>query len=258
MAATPRGEQLTVAYQAALAALGERLARRLSSAWSTVRDDDDETLRRWLAVVVPSVLGSQTASVALTAAHLTAYTAAEGQPIRNGGLRPDPFIGAALRGVPIEAIYARPFAAARRVAEEDNRPLRSALTAEGARVVATAATDVQLAARAARVGWANTTPLVVGWRRSLGRGRHCALCQSASGAVYDRQMLMPIHQHCQCVAEPVLAAEPRQRTAPPVTVIDSPELRDAAEAGQAVARIENHGELGPVLVAVGREFSREG
>lgn len=98
----------------------------------------------------------------------------------------------------------------------------------------------------------------MGWRRALGTGRHCALCQGSAGTIYPTEMLMPVHQHCKCVTEPVLAGEGRQRPVLRGPVNDSPGLREAVEAGRQVARVEQHGELGPVLVAVGQEFSREG
>lgn len=258
MAATPRGERLTSAYQAATAALGERLALLLVVAWGRVADDSDVTFARWLAAAVPAVLGAQARAVAVTDAYLAAYLTAEGVTVGALGLDPRNHSGVALRGAPIEEVYARPFTEARIVAEEKGLDLRSALAAERARVFATAATDVQLAARSARLGWAEQVPRVIGWRRALGSGRHCALCTANAGAVYPREMLMPIHQHCQCVTEPVLAGEGRQRTPPTGAVNDSPGLREAAEEGKQVFRIEEHGELGPVLVAAGQEFSREG
>lgn len=258
MAATARGERLTNAYQAAAAALGERLAALLAVAWDRVTDDTDETFARWLATVVPSVLGAQARAVAITDAYLAAYLTAEGSAVSAIGLDPDRHAGASLRGVPIEAVYARPLAEARILAEKEGSGLRTALAAERARVVATAATDVQLAARSARLGWAERVPRVRGWRRALGSGRHCALCTANVGAVYPREMLMPVHQHCKCVTEPVLLGEGRQRPPPTAPANDSPGLREAADAGEKVTRIEEHGELGPVLVAVGHEFSRDG
>lgn len=259
MASTRQGERLTITYQAAVATLGERLARVLAAAWAQVRNTDDATLRRWLTVVVPTVLGAQSRAVAVSDAYLAAYATAEGTPLRPVGLPPDRFVGAPLRGVPLEAVYARPLAAARRaMAEDAELAVTAALAAQRARVVANATTEVQLAARAARVGWAQQRPQVIGWRRALGSGKHCALCTSSSGAIYESQMLMPVHQHCTCVAEPVLLGEGRQRPAPKVQVNDSPGLREAALAGATVARVEEHGELGPVLVAEGQEFSRDG
>lgn len=258
MASTPQGERLTTNYQALVALLGARLARILIATWATVRTADEETTRRWLAAVVPAVLAAQSRAVALSDAYLSAYSSAEGFPLAAVGLPAQRFTGGRLRGLPIEAVYSRPLLAARRLADERNVTLAAALTAQRHRVVAVARTDVQLAARAARVGWAEAVPQVRGWRRALGAGRHCALCTASSGTIYGSQMLMPVHAHCTCVAEPVLSGEGRQRPTQGAQVNDSPGLRDAALAGEQVARVELHDELGPVLVAVGQKFSRDG
>lgn len=233
-----------------MAALGDRLARVLADAWATVRTSDEVAVARWLAVVVPAVLAAQTRAVALSDAYLAAYLIAEGNPVRPAGLAARSIVGAHLRGVPIEAVYSRPIEAAKRAVAE-GAAIGAALAAGRARVMAAAATDVQLAARAARAEWAANVPIVKGWRRSLGGGQHCALCVSAAGTIYEADSLMPIHDHCTCVAEPVLLHERRQRPITHSPINDSPGLRDAALAGKPVARVEHHGELGPVLVAVG-------
>jgi hypothetical protein len=254
VASTQRGERLTISYQALVASLGGRLAAILASAWATVHSTDDAAVRRWLAVVVPSVLAAQARAVVLSDAYLSAYSTAEGTVVSPVGLAAADFTGGRLRGVPIESVYRRPVEAAQRAAEA-GAALAGALAAERSRVITTAATDVQLAARAARSGWGQRVPQVTAWRRSLGGGQHCALCSSAAGTIYRTDVVMPIHDHCTCVTEPVLIGEGPQLPIQRGAINDSPGLRDTALAGEQVARVEDHGELGPVLVAVGQTFS---
>lgn len=247
MASNRRSEALTAGYQRTLRRLAERLTDVLGAAWYRLPDPSPAATEEWLRTVVPFVLAAQSQAVSLSDGYLSLYILTETgkrAPVR--GLDPTTIIGVrARRGTPLENVYARPvgFVAAAMTA---GKTLPEALASEQWRLERNALTDVNLAARGARNQWGEDDA-VVGYRRVVSGG--CALCASASDAVYRSDELNPIHPGCDCVTEPVLRDEGRNRPESP-EVDDIPSRAEKAEQGKEIARVVQDPELGPLLEAI--------
>ncbi|MGW8565665.1 hypothetical protein [Isoptericola sp. NPDC055881] len=127
------------------------------------------------------------------------------------------------------------------------------------RAEATTRIDIGLARRAqSRASYMGSTA-VVGYRRvvhpELSRSGSCGLCVAAADRVYSRENLLPIHHRCKCTTLPVTrASDPGS----PWDMDDafretyglsaSTSARDLKETRVAY-EVDEHGELGPVLVA---------
>lgn len=116
-------------------------------------------------------------------------------------------------------------------------------------------TDLALARRAQARRSLETSPRVVGYRRvvhpELSRGGSCGLCIAAADRRYNRGDLMPLHQRCKCTVLPLTAAhdpggafdlDPAFEEAYAVSLSNR-----AADLKEVRMRVEEHGELGPVL-----------
>jgi hypothetical protein len=120
--------------------------------------------------------------------------------------------------------------------------------------------DVALAARSEAEKFF-TAHKVAGFRRvihpELSKGGTCGLCIAASTRVYRADRLMPIHARCQCGVMPILGGWDAGDS---LNNLDISQLyTDAAggsqKSGTAMAdlkrtryQVDDHGELGPVLV----------
>lgn len=239
MPTNPR-RSATATYQLFLADLARRLGSRLSAAWLRLPGAGRSASVVWLDFAVPLVLGAQMRAVSATDAYVAAYlTATLGRPVEPAGINPASLIGvAARRGTPLESVYNRPLAQVRHDVLA-GVGLRDSLARAQWRIVESSATDVQLAARAARAATAESANQITGWRRVVSGG--CALCVAAGGKIYRSGDLMPIHPGCDCGAEPIVGG-----SAP------------GKFTGTKTARVVDHGELGPLLVAADHTFSRDG
>lgn len=125
-----------------------------------------------------------------------------------------------------------------------------------ARARAMVRTDIQLAVRAQVARFIAASPAaVVGYRRLLrpeaSSEGACGLCVAASDRVYGRGDLMPLHTGCECGVAPMTATHDPGRS------LNADELDEVyGQAGSTARddliktrfRVEEHGELGPVLV----------
>lgn len=159
------------------------------------------------------------------------------------------------RGVDPAAVYERlgeQFRYARSVGKSPDQSLQVVL--ERAAVVTE--TDVTLAARAQDQKSLEATHLAVGYRRvihpELSKGGTCGMCIAASDRVYKKGTLLPIHARCFCTAAPIM-----RNGDDPGNSLNNLSLSDLyGDAGGTQAtdlkrtryKIDDHGELGPVLV----------
>jgi hypothetical protein len=104
--------------------------------------------------------------------------------------------------------------------------------------------------------------VVLGYRRvihpELSKGGTCGLCIAASDRLYSYEDLLPVHGGCHCTVLPAFEDDD------PGLRINADDLsRLYADAGDTTSgralkrtryRVEDNGELGPVLVAAGQNF----
>lgn len=127
----------------------------------------------------------------------------------------------------------------------------------------TIAADLMLARRAAMHAMLTASATVTKYRRvvrpELSVTGVCGLCLAAADKVYSRGDLLPIHHRCKCIVLPIVDAD--ERVPQYVNRVTLEDLYTAADStrGRELKkiryRIEQHGELGPVLVQKGHRFT---
>lgn len=165
-----------------------------------------------------------------------------------------------LRGVPMEEVLLRPAGTVRWLRSQDT-PLEAASAAGLARLRSTAETNLELAVRQTAVDVFKATPRITAYRRvlrpELSEGGACGLCIVAADRKYRTSELMPIHARCKCSVMPIIGKED------PALQLNYQDLQELYKDAGGTAgaklkrtryRIEQHGELGPVLVRQGTNF----
>lgn len=231
-------ELLAVRYRDELNRLRAAAVRAAGGTWDQLDSWDGPDAAFFARAVAPVVVGVQRAAVQLTAAYLA----------REAGFRPavtvEDHIGAAVRaGADPQEVYRRPFVTYW-TALAAGKGWNSAVSSARARLVATAATDVQLAMRSTAAAAMVQSPRITGYRRTL-TGTSCPLCQDAAGTIYRTDHVMPIHGHCDCGIAPVLGS------IDPGAAVNAQLITGAS----ATSRVREHDELGPVLTDAQHEFS---
>lgn len=199
--------------------------------------------------------------------------------------------GEALRGVPPETVYARPFSEIWRVLAEheadrqelleearsagdpvdevearlaEEKPLTKAVAAGERRARLLGVTDLELAEReAARQILTTDARAPRFYQRVLTGDENCGLCVVASTQRHRREQLLPIHPGCDCVVQPLPDGTRH--------VVDE-QLLEAAHAAiqktfgisdrsaraidyRKILLVREHGELGPVLTVAKHKFT---
>lgn len=123
------------------------------------------------------------------------------------------------------------------------------------RVDAMVRTDLALARRGQSRAVYAGTPRVTGYRRiirpELSTTGTCGLCAAASGRVYSRDTLLPIHYRCKCTTMPILGENDPGREIDDETlaqIYDAAGSTGAADLKQVRFTVVQHTELGPTLV----------
>jgi hypothetical protein len=169
------------------------------------------------------------------------------------------------RGVPATEEWARPVKTYRYARLEGLDELEAAERA-GRRAELMADTDLTLAMRDASRDLLAPLAKVRGWRRlvhpELSAGGTCGLCVVASDRLYKRAELLPIHDRCRCTVGPVVDGQ-----TDPASWLNQDALAQlyedaggntAAKLARTRYRINDHGELGPVLAEQGDDFRDAG
>lgn len=167
------------------------MARLRSRTLAAVVAADTANTDRFVATVVPIVLGSQQATVVEVDAFMSTEAGlATGSSTEPWGLDPDQLIGVrARRGDFLESVYARNHRA-------DVSTFRSRMARE-------VNTDITLAERGAANVHTAGDPRITGYLRTLGGGENCGLCVVAATQRYHKGDLLPIHSHCRCGVQPL-------------------------------------------------------
>lgn len=256
------------AYGSQTAAVRTRVAAFVDTMWDSLPDIRDAAIERFVAAVVPVVVGGQLQIAALTDAYLAQLeTLMTGTPVAPIGVPAEAITIDAVRGIPAADVYRRAGITAW-TALSRGEDITAASAAGRARAGEIAATDLQLAKTHAAQHILAAKDHVVGYRRVLEGGKSCALCIVASTHRYRRSDLMPIHPHCDCGVAPIFGrGDPGQiidqarlgalhdavadRLGPEAA---RPDARSAADYRDLVV-VHEHGELGPVLSFAGQHFS---
>jgi hypothetical protein len=216
----------------------------VATIWAALPAHHDQNVDQWLSTVLPLIEGAQRQAIAITDAYLAA--ALDRAVV---GVNADELVGAHVRnGISPLEVYRRPFVTVW-AALEAGKPLADALSAGEARATSTAAMDVQLSMRSTLSAVGRSDDRIVGYQRVPDAGA-CEFCRTVAGQRYRVEQLMPLHNHCGCGVEPITAANRGDFTGKPEN--DLSVVRDGVHAA-----VQEHGELGPVLVDGTQHFTGE-
>ena len=219
---------------------------------------NDDRVDEVAARVIAQVRAGQQATAAVTSSYLDRVFTVYDVPTPRG----DVVLPERLRPVDPVVQWRRP-AEQYRYARSQGVDEAPAVTRAVQRAERMAGTDLSLAMREASrqklvLVDADADVEVRGYRRiihpELSAGGTCGLCVAAADRFYSVEDLLPIHDRCWCTVLPVITGLPDPKS------VDRKAYEDAvARAGNTSAgalareryRFDQHGELGPVLVAEG-------
>jgi len=212
------------AYQIQRRRLSAAVTAAAAAIWARAYHDRQQAVTQTVQVVT----AGQRHTVALVDAYMAAKML---QATGHGavkGLDPALYTIAALRGVPADVVYGRPFGAlSAELAKGADQP--QAVDSGLAALTKFASTDLQLAQTNSARDWMTSEATIVGWRR-VTDGNPCELCGLAATRTYRKEDLMPIHEHCGCTVEPLWGDH-------------------AVGSVGTTVRVENDPEIGPRLMA---------
>lgn len=185
--------------------LRNRAQAEARSTWAEVKGADlDGTYQLGMLTLMVSTMQREAAR--LSAAYVQAFVSSElGRPI-NVPMVDARQVGKARNGDDLRKALRSPLIDVK-VGIRDGKDVRVAI-AEGGRTlerVVGLATDT--AARESLRLASSDSPYIIGWRRAV-KGTCGACMGSADGEVHSADGTLHIHPNCECVAEPVVKAEP--------------------------------------------------
>ena len=261
---------LTERYDALSTSLRDRVISFVLAAFDSLGNYRDSDAATFLDRVLPTVLAAQQQMGHITDAYLSAMI---GDMLGTATPAAGVQLPEALRGVPPDEVYRRPFVTAY-TALSKGKAYAEAIGEARTRLLSITETDLQLArTHAAQQSMERGGAKF--FRRRLTGTKNCALCVLASTQRYRVEKLMPIHPGCDCKVEPL----PGNKD--PGHIIDAETLREAhdavAAAGETVDRAGNvirttatgkrirdyadviitreHGEYGPMLAVRRHNFT---
>lgn len=272
----PDAAALQRAYQAQVSAVRARVLAFIAASWVGLGAWRDADVEKFIALVVPMVLGGQQTVSSLTNAYLARLAL-----LRFGGafipadIHLRRVTGAAVRaGTPPEDVYYR---AGKQTWTALSRgySLTAAVQQGLDRAQEAAATDLQLAKTYTAREVIAQDERATGFRRVLEGPSSCGLCALAATQRYNRGDLLPIHPACDCTVEPLYGAEQVDPGGAQLARIHelAAEFFNAPADGQTHAIsagshsdkrgldfrdlvvVHQHGELGPVLARKGQTFT---
>lgn len=224
--ARPQSE-LDAAYTAQRARLVASVTAAVALAWGHLYADRSATI----AQIVKLVETGQATLANLLGVYFAAKQLQTTGTPSQVSLNPDAYTTLALRGIPAEIVYGRPFGAYG-ASVDRGASVAEAIVSAQAYVKKIAATDLQLVQTHAAHDWMRATSVrdqgdelrIVGYRRVITNPNACKLCVAASTRTYRIADLMPIHEHCDCGVQPLWGTEPVASVGTTVRVEDDPEI----------------------------------
>lgn len=254
------------------AAVRARVLAFVAATWFGLGSWNVPDVERFIALVLPFVLGGQRTIASLTDSYLALLAA------RALGGVPEPVgvdtllvTGAALRnGTDPELVYRRGGAEVW-AALEAGEPLNVAVERGAARLASVTSTDLQLAkTHTARQVLAQQPAdrQPTGYVRTLEGPSSCGFCALASTRLYHVEELLPIHPACDCdvapyYGDPQLVVDPHQLERIHKLAADffGTSRASGVDRGSGAfdyhdfVIVHEHGELGPVLARKGQHFA---
>lgn len=278
-ASTAQQTELVQAYADATVKLRNALITTVGSMWDELASWRDEDAVAFLRQVLPLVEGASSAMVSITDAYLTQLLADMTDTVPRTTLAEPGYA----RPVPMSTVYRRPFIDVW-TGLKKGLSLVESVQSGRSRLTSLAATDIQLAKRAASQQRLAADPRVVGYRRVLTGSKSCALCALAASQRYHKSKLMPVHPGCNCAVAPIVGTEDPGRKVNVHVTEDASSLEagdvhelpgsdalhrsianrfgaDAVDLGgratdyRQLVVVHEHGELGPVLARKGDTFT---
>jgi hypothetical protein len=229
---------LTRVYQQELKKTRAAVAHALEAHWKALPDYRDEQIDPFLDKVIPIVHAGQRRAASLTDAYMSRML--KTAPL---GLDLDAIIGNVRNGVDSRTVYQRPFVTM--WAAIATIGIEAAIIKGMNRLTSTAEMDVAMTARDASKAFGTSSGRVAGFVR-VADPDCCDFCQSIDGAYVRSDSAAPLHNRCGCTLEPIGSDS---------SAADN--SFDAITSGMTWddAEIQEHGELGPVIVAKGDSFT---
>lgn len=245
-------EQLADANMAQIRRLSDFTMASVREAWW--RLGDWHSPDKFVEQILPLLQGAQVQTAALTDAYLAALLSeAMGTAVAPIGLPPDSVTNLRQNTTMVDA-YARPFHTVwyqQSLGVEFPDALRLGLE----RAEHMVSLDIQLARTHASALILQQTDGIQRYQRVLSGSENCDICSVAAKHIYKTSSLMPIHTKCDCTVAPVIEGRPplanrinkeRDFTSP-TTETAGPEKKSPSKLEDEIG-VEDHGELGPVLV----------
>lgn len=202
-----RSLDITDRYRDRLNRLTAASAAHVQRQWQTIDPADiDATHAAWLAATVLTLEQAQRAGITLTVAYLAAYlTSEQGRRAELPTVNPVGLVGVAENDAPLADPLSKTLVGTFAAMKAGKTP-QEALSEQGNRAGRLAASSVAHAPREALAQQIAEHPDIVGWRRVTHGG--CGACLASAAGGYSKHERMPVHPHCHCTQEPVIADVP--------------------------------------------------
>jgi hypothetical protein len=252
MPANERSLTLTDTYRDRLEQLSDRIGAYTAQRWqqTVTLDDLDASHALWLATTVAALTQAQRFGVRLTAGYLAAFLASELGGTPQPLAADDSPVGLAEDGQPVDVPLSKTLIGVL-AALKDGKPPEVALAEQSHRAVRLAASATIAAPRLALAGQIASHPEIVGWRRVTHGG--CGACLASAAHGYAKHERMPVHPHCHCTQEPVIADAPdrvKRPTGPEIFAAMSREKQDQTLGPDAAQAVREGRVAWPDLIAV--------
>lgn len=257
------------------AGLRARAVAAVQRRWQTLGSWDRANVEEFVSTVVPVVQAGQMQTAAATdifVAQLLSEMLEE--PVAPLGFDRSEITD--LRPAPPEEVYQRPFVehwTALKNGEQFTEGLRIAAD----RLERLVEDDLSLAHRTALRRVLQDRQEAIGMRRVIRpelseSGETCGLCIAAAANIYSLRELAPIHTRCNCEFMPIMRMpdgtvkdpggdfngqdlDTLYRSVLPTTKSGRSKTLSRGQLAKIRFRVDQHGELGPVLTRVGDDFT---
>ncbi len=225
----------------------------------------ENDIERYIDQVIPTLNNAKRNMATYTTTFYGQIAQLSGEKFVTPDILNNELTTSALRnGVSENAVWSRPFKSMW-TSLSKGEDMTTALEEGARRAVDLARTEVQLAKRKAGLVARNANDRIVGYLRTLSGAESCALCYVASTQRYRKGDLLPIHPSCDCGEIPIYGQDD------PGQIIDEIRLNATHQAveerfgvsdrgGRAIdyraLKVQDNGELGPVLTVRGEKFTK--